>query len=86
MQSNGTKAIRFTAAVPKADLLGWYESYAEAENISVNAALLRGLTAHRAAVMRMHERAALRAEGREAARLALSQQEGGTAHDAVSSA
>jgi hypothetical protein len=41
------KAIRFPSG---SGLLAWYESYAAREHLSVNAALLRGLAQHRAAV------------------------------------
>jgi hypothetical protein len=57
-QSFPLKSVRFTAQT--ADLLPWYEDYAEAENIAVNAALLRALVAHRRAVERARERARLR--------------------------
>jgi hypothetical protein len=69
-----TKAIRLTRAT--ADLIDWYEHYAGDEEITLNAALLRGLTAHRAAVTRARDR-------RHAARSILRQ--GGAAGDHVAS-
>jgi hypothetical protein len=70
------KALRFTRAT--ADLLPWYEAYADAEGITLNAALLRGLTAHRAAVTRARERQAAR---RAATRLHIA---GGASADVAS--
>jgi len=65
-QRHGTKAIRLTRET--ADLLAWYEEYADQENFpSLNAALLHGLTAHRAVIERARDRAAerrVRAEAR----------------------
>jgi hypothetical protein len=40
-------SLRFTSG---SDLLSWYEHYADRLGVSVNAALLRGLEAHRNSV------------------------------------
>jgi len=69
-------SLRFTRAT--ADLLPWYEAYADAEGITLNAALLRGLTAHRAAVTRARAR---KATARAAARLHIA---GGASADVAS--